>query len=371
MNNLAAIFTSSKILNEGYNAEVSSLDSYRDSSLTESYFYETLKFIQETNREYDTVNKKFYRSILESDNDYIAITEAYDGFFGSIKKIIDKIIDFIKTLWGKFITSLNKFFNAEKYLMNHIDDLKHFGPDDNFTFDGFEFTINDGCPAKSVISNLMGFDSVNTDKGDIDINNLNTSNPNVIQTSYDKLIATLEDDWYDIARAKIIGKDTLTKVYADEYSEELFKVFRNDESQKQELEINTSNITDYKVIFKNHKDVEKSVKKTKNDIDKEYESIKKGFDKAIKRIGDNYSFVYKTDKDSNASDIAINNETVRKTLELYTKAKSDQITKLSNLHLLAFSAKLDAVKDQTRQAKQILYRALYKVQDRVRSSKEV
>ena len=368
MSNIASIFDSSKIFNESYIGDINSISNYRDSSLSESYFSEVIKFVQETNEEFNNTNKKFYKTILESDNDYISITEAFDGFFDSIKKIVNKIIEFIKTLWDKFVVSLNKFFNSEKYLNKHLDDLKHFGSDDNFSFDGFEFTITDACPAKNVIPNLMGFDNSDNNKGDLDTADLN--NPTKVQGSYDKLIANLEDDWYDIARAKILGKDTISKVYADEYSEELFKIFRNDELHKQELEIDTNSITTYKVIFKNHKDVEKEVKKTKNALDKEYEAIKKGFDSAIKRIGDNYSFIYKTTKNDNPDAVSISNETVRKTLELYTKAKSDQIVKLSNLHLLAFGAKLDAVKDQTRQAKQILYKALYKVQNRV-NSKEV
>ena len=75
--------------------------------------------------------------------------------------------------------SLNKFFNSEKYLNKHLDDLKHFSSDDNFSFDGFEFTITDACPAKNVIPNLMGFDNSDNNKGDLDITDLN--NPTKVQ----------------------------------------------------------------------------------------------------------------------------------------------------------------------------------------------
>ena len=254
MNNFASIF-SSDILTEGYTGEINSIDAYRDSSLSESYFAETLKFVQESNTEFNNANKAFYRAVLESDNDYIAITEAFDGFFDAVKKIINKVIDFIKTLWGKFVTALNKFFNAEKYLKDHLKDLDKFTGDDEFTYDGFEFSINDGCPAKNVIPNLMGF----TAAADGDLVDASLADPKAIQDTYDKLITTLEDDWYDRARAKILGKND-DKIYDDEYAEELFKVFRSDELHKQELTITPSSITTHKVIFQNHKDLEKAAK---------------------------------------------------------------------------------------------------------------
>ena len=103
MDNFASIFTSSEILTKGYTGEINSIDAYEDSSLEDSFFTQTLKFVKESREEFNTANKKFYRSVLESGDDYIAITEAFDGFFDSIKSIINKVIEFIKTLWGKFL----------------------------------------------------------------------------------------------------------------------------------------------------------------------------------------------------------------------------------------------------------------------------
>ena len=48
-------------------------------------------------------------------------------------------------------------------------------------------------------------------------------------------------------------------------------------------------------------------------------------------------------------------------LDTYVKAKVDQITEYSNIHTLAYSAKLDALKDCFKQDKTILYKALYRI----------
>ena len=57
-------------------------------------------------------------------------------------------------------------------------------------------------------------------------------------------------------------------------------------------------------------------------------------------------------------------------LDLYTKAKVDQITEFSNIHTLAFSAKLDALKESYKQDRALLYTALLKIQRTDNARKE-
>ena len=56
--------------------------------------------------------------------------------------------------------------------------------------------------------------------------------------------------------------------------------------------------------------------------------------------------------------------------DLYTKIKVDQITEFSNIHTLAFSAKLDALKESYKQDRALLYTALLKVQRTDNARKE-
>ena len=58
-------------------------------------------------------------------------------------------------------------------------------------------------------------------------------------------------------------------------------------------------------------------------------------------------------------------------LDLYTKAKVDQITEFSNIHTLAFSAKLDALKESYKQDRALLYTALLKIQRTDSARKEL
>ena len=60
-------------------------------------------------------------------------------------------------------------------------------------------------------------------------------------------------------------------------------------------------------------------------------------------------------KISNDTSIVLNN---------YINAKCTQIVEISNIHSLAFAAKLEAEKQAFKQSKEILYKALSKIQKR-------
>ena len=59
-------------------------------------------------------------------------------------------------------------------------------------------------------------------------------------------------------------------------------------------------------------------------------------------------------------ELVVSQDTLNK-LDLYMKAKADQVVKMSSIHSMAFSYKLDAITDRTKQDKKILYTALSKV----------
>ena len=57
-------------------------------------------------------------------------------------------------------------------------------------------------------------------------------------------------------------------------------------------------------------------------------------------------------------------------MEQYKKAKINQVQQMSNIHALAFGAKLDAAKDMFNQDKAVLYKALYRIQGMPKEKKD-
>jgi hypothetical protein len=96
---------------------------------------------------------------------------------------------------------------------------------------------------------------------------------------------------------------------------------------------------------------------TKSKIEKSYNNVKKQIDKAmtINYNGSNKTASIDGQKTTLTGDDITN-------ADKYMKAKSNQVQEMCNIHVLAFSAKLDALNDCFRQDKSVLYKALSKIQ---------
>ena len=134
--------------------------------------------------------------------------------------------------------------------------------------------------------------------------------------------------------------------------------------------------------------LKKAVEKTRNDIDKEYGALERYFEKSYKLSKDSfkitdYSGSHSTyvnaqkthlgmdgyDDEKNYSDTVDNsNQPTKATaaeqkslIESFLRARAAQVNQMSNIHGIAFSAKLTAAKDCFNQDKAILYKALSKI----------
>jgi len=330
----------------------------------ESYFIETLNFLSESRKEFNEYNKTFYKTVLESGNNQVIIHEAFSDFFSGIKKIIDKILDFISRLISKFITKLNALIGRESYLKKHKADFGKFGSNHEFTFNGYEFVFPANVPVLDVLmkfaDSMEDFELSKNTHGTNYSDSAAEKNKTIatnLKAKYDKLVEDLDDKFYDKVRAEVIGKDGV--VYQSDFSNELFSLFRNDSNSKEEITVNSSKVVEYYDRFDKYKTFETSVNKDKARIEKEYNSVKSQIDKASKRSADGK--LISVDTGSGNAEYTFDRD-VMSIIDLMIKAKANQIQEISNIHALAFSAKLDAIRECFKQDKSVLYQALYKIQ---------
>lgn len=312
----------------------------------ESYFSEALDFMREIDNEMLVANKVMYKSLLESGNNRHFIHESFEGFFETIKNIIKKVIKFIKSLFDKFIVAIARLFKIKSYLKNHLKELSKFGKDHEFVWSGYEYTINTNIPTTEVLeafANTVEHESFGDKK-------ITTA---AAKSKYDALSDNL-DDWYDKARAKVLNEDG---AYSEaEYAEVLFAKFRNDMNSAIEITIDSTFVNDAIRRFNDKDRILKETKNNKTKIEEKYKKIEDAFDKGVAKLsGAKYIAKYDS-KEFELEDDAVNY------FDMWTKAKANQIHRLSNIHTLAFSAKLDAIRECYTQDVNILYKALYKVQ---------
>ena len=378
------------LLNESSTINIDNIG-YMDTELkNQSFVQEGYDFILEIGRDYMNAEKTFYTEVLGSYGDNEIITESFDGFFNKIKEIINKFIEWIKKVFKQFVTKINALFNNEKYIKKNQKLLNKFESQDEFEFNGYEFTNIDktNIPAANAQeafideTNGKGYFNNWYTKGDYNDTadpdrTLRNGETETLNTALDNSLTTLNDnleDFYDAFRGKVIGKNE--KIDSNDYPNELFSFFRNDENTTSNITIDATYVLEAYRRFDKYKDLVKSIEKTQKDMIKDYEALEKYLDKMIKltksdskntlsftSVGSNKyvsgqitalgvtDFSAKTVYDTSTYD-KMNN---------YLKTQSSKVSQMCTIHTQAFSAKLEAAKDQFKQDKKILYKALQQV----------
>ena len=331
-------------------------------STESTYLSETLKFIQECNKEFNEANKEWYKAILESGNDQVVITESFHDFFVKVKGIIDKFIAYIKSLAERFITNIMSIGKSDNYLKKHRDDLKKFNNSkDQFEFDGYEFTFNPAVPVCEMLQ--VGFTKefvelkMNNDGSIVDAESAAVG----MKKIYDDLIKKLENGFYDQFRRDVLAISY--EISQSDFSNECFSAFRNNTSDKDSITINSAYIESAYARFINYSDMKKHVDDIKKRITKEYEGVKKQILEISKTsyTGKTTSTDINLPETGQLTALKLDGD-VLKYLDLYIKAKADQVQEMSNIHAIAFACKLDAMKASYVQDKTVLYKALSKCQ---------
>lgn len=324
----------------------------------ECYLYNTMKFLREMNEDYRECNKEFYRSVYEADS-LVAFNESFGDFFEKMKDIIAKFLKYIKSLVERFITALHRIVGSEKYLIKKEDQLKKFNTNCEFDFEGYNFTISPNIP---VCNALVEF---NNSFVELDFNQLkdrsktHAKKKEIIKTAYDNLNTAIDNDRYDKFRRDVI--QAAQPIYQSEYGNELFKVFRDDYDNTSTFTVTSSVVNECINSLKDYRSSEKDAKDKQKEIDNQYEAISKQIDKLITANRSNQYYNVDITTDFGGGTINLDNSAMNQ-LNIYIKALMNQITEMSTIHSMAFSYKLDAIKDKYNQDKRILYIALSKVE---------
>ena len=332
------------------NKDLSSIVETSD-TFNESYISSVFTYLTEMYNEYREADKEFYRSLYEA-NSMVAINESFADFFSKIKDVLNKFLKYIKSLFDRFNTTLHRMIGSDKYLLKNEETLNKFNTDCEFEYDGYTFTISELIPELDTHVNfevLLDIDWKSIGKNDKD-------NKKLIKEKLDKLKNALENDYYDDVRAGVLGlKDPIRE---SDYTDELFKIFRDGDNNSHIFTVTSSVVRTSYTGLKDYKNIESNVKNKKREIEDKYKKIQNRVDKMINvTLKDKR---YQVSVDGYNDDLDLDNESIQQ-LNLYIKLVTEQVIKMTTIHSLAFSYKLDALKDKMMQDKKILYIAMNKV----------
>ena len=368
-----------------------------------SFVQEGYDFILEIGRDYMNAEKAFYTEVLGSYGDDEIITESFDGFFNKIKDIIRKFIEWIKKIFKEFVVKINSLFSSEKYIKKNQKLLNKFESQDEFEFNGYEFTyIESGNVPQAnareifdsasnfnngITQSLTGNKGVNWNNYKTNVNNINVED-DATSTDRDNITTTLNnnldtmtdelndhDDLLDMFRALVINKSN-DKIDSSDFPNELFMIFRNGEDTPSDITIDSTYVMEAYRRFDKYKDVVKAIEKNQKAIIKDYEALEKYLDKFIKLNKEGKSQKISSDLSSSndfvsrqinyiggneLNDLQVFNTSTYDKLKNYYKKWSTIINQMCTIHTQAFTAKLEAAKDCFKQDKKILYKALQQV----------
>lgn len=379
-----------------------------------SFVQEGYDAILETNAFYCNAEKEFYTKVMGSYGDSNIINESFSDFFNKIKDIIKKFIEWIKKVFKEFVAKLAALVGSEKYIKKNAKLLNKFGSEDEFEFQGYKYThieSYDGIPQAKAVDAFSGSATTNgvmdlsfannfknsadgdyykfgtnmEDRfGDLDTNaeadrveiNRRKAATEKINSDLSKRINDISDkneDFYEEFRGIVIGKAN-QKFDSREFTEELFKIFRDDSDSTSSITIDSGFVNDAYRRFDKYKDVVKAIEKNKNDMVKDYEDLEKYLDKMIKYNKDTHKLDITTSGGreyasrnlgvinfGDSKDGYIYDSSTADKMQSLLKVYSARVSQMCQIHTQAFSAKLEAAKDCFKQDKQILNKAIQKI----------
>ena len=345
-------------------------DSFKDTDGSDhSYFLETLNFLSNMEGECLENDRVLYRGLCESCGSQDIIQESFSDWVTSFKNIIKKIIDFLHALLNKFLVGLNMLVKREGYLKKHKEDFHKFDENHKFHMNVYTFTLDNNIPQDKVLKEFDNMFEDNDPRNTWGTENPKASNPikpQDVTNTYDEFIKSLNSgDYYDKIRADLLGVSG--SVDSSDFAKELFDKFR-DGGTKEDKEFESGDITEAYNRFEAYEKIKKDITKKKNEAEKEYKRLAKDIENSVKRDGEKLHLDSKYMNGGKAKDINVGADVAAK-YELLIKAKANAIHEISNLHTMAFSARLDAYKDQFNQDKTILYKALYRIMGNIKTGK--
>lgn len=269
------------------------------------------------------------------------------GFIGKLKDFFKKIWEKIKGLFRKFFAKIDSFVKDDKEFASKYKDRVLNADVKDFKFNGFNFTNLDKLKsndvyddAKKAYNGYGGFGTGITPDAAVD-SALKIAENQI--SDYKKEIESFSDKEQDLledARGSVLGNSSYS---GTEFSEELFKYFRNDESTKQKKELSELGVTksDLLSIISNAAPNKKAAEDDYKILDKRIKEIINNLDKAEKKL-----LNATPDKDTNKSEklsLAISLVNIASKIEKNCLAIAQVVN----------GAKLTALKDRNRQAKAI------------------
>lgn len=318
-----------------------------------SLYMETLNFTIALNEDWFNIRKKMLK--LEGhaivNEDVQLLNEGASDFFGKIKDFFVKILKQIRSLWLKFVNFISSHAGNDKEFIKRYRDTLLSKDVSDFEYTGYFFTIDADIPDPRPETDMI--------LKDVTHSNLSNLTMEKVESQYANIIH--DPKHFDQIRGRIIGDAPMS---AESYSDELFKVFRNDKNQSDTINVTSDVVQLMITALEKGQDEIKECQKVMKKLDLFYTSIIDYFNNLTKVSHEHPNTHIKVrSHEVNHNEVKFNSgkhesihsniqsaEAIRK----FASYKSEEARMLSNIYTSAFTAKLDAIKERRKQYRTVL-----------------
>jgi len=336
-----------------------SLDALSKVNMDESYFYSSIQFLKKVNESFTNSKIKLYKSMAVAESNTMLL-ESFTDYYVQVDAIVQKALKFIKDKIDSFCSTMESFIKENKVITEHkkalLEELKTYQCDDR---ELNRFTIDSSIP------NIRALDDFNASLFD------DLYNPQITDLNADSIHNTvptsrLEED-YKKFRAHILNIND-ENISEQEFARKLYLIYRNNNGFE-ELDICETDIKKMAEVWFGFDEFKKSLKEDYKIIEDSLNGILKKISTISKNnngltIGAFTSLLpgdiglEKIDgKDVDKSGMMMSSDMMLN-LDIYCKAKVDQMHKYTDIIIMAMTAKMDAIKDMYMQYRTCLYDAI-------------
>lgn len=327
------IYTTESLVHRGNRTTLNSLSNDYDGS----EFLYALEQMDQINIEIVSIMQEAY---MKKD---IPLHESLD-IKSLLTKMINKFIDIIKNVFAHFNAFLMKAANSSSFIYRYKDKILRFDDVIEVDFDRYLYTcIDKNIPKTDIVLNFeRELEIFESQLGKFKNFKNKPERLDAMNQIYKDIKEIIVDNFYDRMRASSIAKTI--SIPEDQFANELFKVYRNG-GDFYTCKINRNEVHDTFNRFTNAKSLIKDVEKQKGEI----VSAAKKVEKKLNSIS----------LDSIATNYIPYDLAEEEAFDRICKLKVDQINNCCKIYTLAFSAKIDALKESISQDRKVLNEVLY------------
>ena len=348
---MSNIFNLSNIFAESSSSSILSSGSIAN----ESYIFSAMRDLREFNSAFMENTTNLYKAISEAE-DTKSENNVFCQYFEEVDTELSKIIKNIDESISRFTINVENIVDANKDILDNTNIITCCEP---FTYHYTQYKrINDkDFPAINAIGIFkQEFDYIALTLQDLGPMASNQNKLKVIATVYNKFVQGTTDITKKCIMDILGEDDDDDDDIVSEFPEKMYDKYKKDTD---DVEITKGKLYDVKMSLTNYRNIIDSCSNTADELIKQLSSISV----EIKRIicgNSNNTLTVKTSTDGiRDTDYRMDSYAMNQ-VDIFLKAKINQVIQIANVYYIALAIKLDATMDYFKQCKDILTVAMAK-----------